>query len=109
MKISATPWLIIQGVALIVTGFLAAIGMTFVCVVRNYIYTGTYKILGVDPGIPVYATFFALMVAWVAIACVFAWRNRTRLGLALLVIAFLVFALSAQNIYRFAYPVCNAF
>src|SRR3569623_1129622 len=93
MKIGATSWLIVRGVALIVTGFLAAIGMTFVCFVQNRTFAATHDVLNIDttPG-AVYATFFALMAAWVVIACMFAWRNRTPLGLVLSVIAFIVFA-----------------
>ncbi|MFT4076713.1 MAG: hypothetical protein QM647_14410 [Asticcacaulis sp.] len=111
MKIGATFWLIVQGVALIVTGFLAAAGMTFVCFVQNQIFARTHDVLDIGPDIPVatYPILFALMAAWLIIAGLFAWRNRTRPGLILSVIAFLVFALSATNVLRFAYPVCNAF
>jgi len=113
MKMGATFWLIVQGVALTVTGFLAAIGMTFVCYVRYKIFvsTQTHPFDFGDRIMPgaVYMTLFALMAAWVVIAGLFAWRNRTRLGLILSVIAFIVFALSANNVLRFAYPVCNAF
>ena len=113
MKIGATSWLILRGVALSVTGFLAAIGMTFVCWVRYKIFVSTQASSfdfgdRIMPG-AVYASLFALMAAWLLIAGLFAWRNRTRLGLILSLVAFLVFALSANNILRFAYPVCNAF
>jgi len=111
MKMGATFWLIVQGVALIITGFLAAAGMTFVCFVQNQIFARTHDVLHIGPDIPaaIYPTLFALMAAWLIIAGLFAWRNRTPLGIMLSVIAFLVFALSTNNVLRFAYPVCNAF
>lgn len=120
MKIGATLWLIVRGVALIATGYLTANGMTFVCVVRGYIYGYIHNIhstpegslkVGPAPHTPdvVYATFFIIMLVWLVIACAFAWRNRTRLGVVLSIIAFSVFAFSALNVLQFAYPVCNPF
>lgn len=110
MKSKATFWLIVQGVALTVAGFLAGSGMTFICAVRYDLSARTHKALDLDihpPGY--YAPFLGLMVAWLVIACVFAWRNRTRPGLALSAMAFAVFAVSARHVFAFAYPVCNAF
>ncbi|EGF91231.1 hypothetical protein ABI_26460 [Asticcacaulis biprosthecium C19] len=49
------------------------------------------------------------MIAWLVIACLFAWRNRAPVGLALSAIAFAVFVINASNVFRLAYPVCNAF
>lgn len=111
-KRTGTPvWLIIKGVALIAAGFLASIGMTFVCVIRSALQPYSYSDLELTHGLPVaaYAAFFATMLAWVFFAARFAWHNRTLLGLSLSAAAFIVFALSSNNVLRFAYPVCNAF
>ncbi len=113
MKTRATLWLIFQGVALTLTGFLASAGMSFLCVVNGHLDAGKHPLLDIGPNRApdaVYAAVFVLMIAWIAVALVFAWRNRTSLlGLALAIIAFLVFAFSADQVLKFAYPVCNAF
>jgi hypothetical protein len=49
------------------------------------------------------------MIIWILIAGRFAWRNGSWLGRGISVIAFVVFAVNAANVLRFAYPVCNAF
>ncbi|MDV6329993.1 hypothetical protein [Asticcacaulis sp. 201] len=110
-KRPANPiWLIVKGVALTVTGFLAASGMTFVCVIQNSLHPHhlTLKLAHEQPAV-FYAALFAVMFIWLLIAARFSWRNRTRLGLSLSAIAFIVFAIEAVNVLKFAYPVCNAF
>lgn len=118
MKIGATSWLIIRGVALIISGYLAAVGMTSVCRVRNHINANAFDAssagygslqIGADIPDAVYVAFFIVMAVWIFIACVFVWRNRTRLGVTLSAIAFSVFVLNAYNVLKFAYPVCNPF
>ncbi|ESQ74545.1 hypothetical protein [Asticcacaulis sp. AC402] len=106
----ATVWLIVKGVVLIVTGFLSSIGMTFVCVIRNALEPSDrdFTFMHEQPA-AVYAAFFAVMVIWIFFAIRFAWRNRNWLGLSLSAAAFIVFALKADDILKFAYPVCNAF
>jgi hypothetical protein len=109
-RANATFWLLVKGVALIATGFLASMGMGFVCVIRNALqpYPDDFKFAHEVPA-AVYAAFFAVMVIWVFFAARFAWRNRTWLGLSLSAAAFIVFALKADNVLKFAYPVCNPF
>ncbi len=60
-------------------------------------------------GLTTYIVLFALMLGWMTVAAIFAWRNRNPMGLALTAIAVAVFALSAINVVRTAYPACNAF
>jgi hypothetical protein len=74
-------WLIVKGVALITTGFLVSVGMTFVCVVRNALqpYHGDLKLAHELPT-AIYAALFTVMVIWVLVAARFAWRNRTGWG-----------------------------
>ncbi|WP_040309229.1 hypothetical protein [Asticcacaulis biprosthecium] len=111
MQSRATLWLIVRGVALIVTGFVAAAGMTFICVLRNRFLWRVDDSMQFGPGVPdaVYVAPFIVMIAWLVIACLFAWRNRAPVGLALSAIAFAVFVINASNVFRLAYPVCNAF
>jgi len=85
--------------------------MTFVCLVSGYLQHPSPGGTKVGPDIPaaIYAAFFLAMIIRVLIAGRFAWRNRSRLGTGISVIAFIVFAINAANVLRFAYPVCNAF
>lgn len=108
MKNRATFWLIVRGVALIAIGYLAAAGMTLFCLpgFRAAERASGFS-LRAGPDV-FYWAMFALMMVWLVVAAIFAWRNRTPLGLAFVVIAFGVFALSANNVLRLAYPVCNA-
>ena len=107
----ARLWQIARGIALIVTGFIAASGATLSCALRNKAEYGSVHppMIGPDPGLSLYVVLFGLMVVWIGVALIFAWRNRNPSGLALSVIAVLVFAVSAANVMRTAYPVCNAF
>ncbi|ESQ80222.1 hypothetical protein AEYBE204_06270 [Asticcacaulis sp. YBE204] len=113
MKKRATFWIIIQGVALILTTFVAAHGMSVLCLIRSPGIQGPHDGLRVGPGpeIPgaVYTGFFVVTIIWVVLAFLFALRNRTRLGLSLSIVAFLIFIFNAERTLTLAYPVCNAF
>jgi hypothetical protein len=109
MTALATFWLYVQGVALIVTGFIAAAGVASSCAYDNFMRFGRMDLMGSGPGWNFYLSSIAIMVAWLAAACVFAWRNRTKTGYGLSAAAFAVFALSAVQVLTMAYPACNAF
>lgn len=110
-RIGPISWLILQGVAVIATGYLAAAGMTFVCLVGSFFRPSSPGDVRFGPYVPeaLYAGLFVAMIIWVLIAGRFAWCNRTWLGMTLSVVAFTVFAINSANVLRFAYPVCNAF
>ncbi|MFT4091069.1 MAG: hypothetical protein QM645_10080 [Asticcacaulis sp.] len=111
MKIGATSWLIIRGVALIATGFLAATGMTLFCLIRNYLdkdYESYFVFLRRYPD-ELHLALFIAMVVWLLLAFKFAWSNRSPTGITLSIIAFFIFAASARNVLLNAYPVCNSF
>ncbi len=106
----APIWVIVKGIVLIATGFLASVGMTFVCLIGRYLDPAWDK-LGFVQEMPetLYAALFAAMMAWLFFAIRFAFRNRTLLGLSLSAAAFIVFAITADNVLKMAYPVCNPF
>lgn len=110
-RTGAPARLIVKGVALTVTGFLASIGMTFVCLISGYIQMAGQRELAFYQEMPgaLYAAFFIAMIVWMVIAVRFAWRNRTWVGMILSAIAFSVFSFYALQVLRYAYPVCNPF
>ncbi|MEM9965956.1 MAG: hypothetical protein AAGC58_11475 [Asticcacaulis sp.] len=110
MKMGATSWMIVRGVALIITGFLAAVGMTFFCLIRNYLHDVDYYFL-FSRRAPdaLHLALFIAMIVWMLLACKFAWSNRNPIGITFSIIAFFAFAVNARNVLLFAYPVCNSF
>lgn len=102
-------WQLVRGVVLVFTGFFAATGMASYCAVRNVDSFGATDALGRGPGLPTYLILAAIMLVWIVLAGVFAWRNRNPSGYLLSGTAFAVFAANALNVITTAYPACNAF
>jgi hypothetical protein len=107
----ATLWQLAQGVALIITGVFAASGASLSCALRNQAAYGSVHppFMSQGSGLTTYLVLFALMAGWIGLVALFAWRNRSPASLTLAAIALAIFALSALNVLRMAYPVCNAF
>ncbi len=107
----ATFWRLAQGIALIVTGYFAGVGITLACALKNLSLFGAAHPpkIGWHSGLTLYLLLFAVTVIWAVAVFLYARRNRNPVGLSLAGAAVLVFGFVAVNVLGQAYPVCNAF
>lgn len=110
MAIKASPLQIGCGIVLIITGYVAAVGMTLACAVRNQaLYGSADPPFALQSGMPLYLAAGGITLIWIVAASLFALRSKNAVSRVLVAAAAIVFVLSSVNVLRFAYPVCNAF